>query len=491
MIFSEFFRFLDYFFFLTVTYRVGRWSFLFCFFLFSVFFGELGSNNKKAILIDPPIFPLFNECWLRTYLASQSNSPAIDQLGETQLPVMVWSGSTSNCARSDLSFTTTVSRFTYATPPLFYLPSPHTCPNRVTPLNMDITGHFESASCVIEVDGSDTLAQVKGKLLAELGVPHARRIGVRMKGGGDIGDDDLRICDTEMDEGCAVELYSTGLASITPGVLPDSGDAYILTLSPCDRYLAVVRSEDGVSIFDTETHERLCHFSSEYIYTPSFSPCSRWISCVNKDTECAEVHDVETGALKHSFGEAGDDRKTTAWSPCGTMLLSWSSKGLQVWDIAAGVVVHEWSHIVGGDFIMVVGGDRVAVCSEGVKEFTLWDYTTGEEVRVLTCPAGVNYMALSPDQRWIAACCNKCVRVWNIETAECVFETSCESDWTDVAVSNDRVAAYSSQILRVWEIPTQEKVLDSDAGMCNYGLAMSSCGGAVMYGRESVEIVDI
>ena len=81
---------------------------------------------------------------------------------------------------------------------------------------MDITGHFESASCVIEVDGSETLAQVKGKLVAELGVPHARQVGVRMRGGGDIGNDDLRICDTEMDEGCAVELYCTG-ANITPG----------------------------------------------------------------------------------------------------------------------------------------------------------------------------------------------------------------------------------------------------------------------------------
>ena len=40
---------------------------------------------------------------------------------------------------------------------------------------------------------------------------------MRMRGGGDIGIDDLRICDTEMDEGCAVELYYTG-ANITPGV---------------------------------------------------------------------------------------------------------------------------------------------------------------------------------------------------------------------------------------------------------------------------------
>ena len=84
---------------------------------------------------------------------------------------------------------------------------------------MDITGHFESASCVIEVDGSDTLAQVKVKLLAELGVPRARHVGVRMKGGVDIGNDDLRICDTVIDEGCAVELYCTG-TNITLGVIP-------------------------------------------------------------------------------------------------------------------------------------------------------------------------------------------------------------------------------------------------------------------------------
>ena len=88
---------------------------------------------------------------------------------------------------------------------LTWKPSPlgltHVSPqNRVTPLNMDITGHFESASCVIEVDGSDTLAQVKGKLVAEFGVPRARQVGVRMRGGGDIGDDDLRICDTQVDE---------------------------------------------------------------------------------------------------------------------------------------------------------------------------------------------------------------------------------------------------------------------------------------------------
>ena len=404
-------------------------------------------------------------------------------------------------ARSSLLFlqmTTHLISFTNTTPPLFFLPSPHSTPHRTEspPLNMDITGHFESASCVIEVDGSATLAQVKGKLVAELGVPRARHVGVRMRGGGDIGNDDLRICDTEMDEGCAVELYCTG-PNIAPGVIQGSQKTYDLTLSPCDRYLAVTDRERGVSIFSTETHECLCSFPAKATSSPSFSPCSEWISCASKDTQCSEVHDVKTGALKHSFGDEGDELPTTAWSPCGTKLLSCcEEKGLQVWDIAAGVVVHEWDHIAKCLYVIVVAGDKVAMFGDSSKSITIWDYTTGVEVLVLTCPSDVFYVALAPNQRFIAACMDNCVCVWNIETGECVFEDNSGSNsaesWSDVAVSNDIVAACSSQAFVVWSVSTGKQLLcrdfeDSDS----YGLAISSCG-MVMYGRdEGVEIVDI
>ena len=358
---------------------------------------------------------------------------------------------------------------------------------------MDITGHFESASCVIEVDGSATLAQVKGKLVAELGVPRARHVGVRMKGGGDIGNDDLRICDTAMDEGCAVELYCTG-ANITPGLLSHSNNTRGLTLSPCDRYLAVMDRDDVVSIFDTETHECLCSFLADHTCNPSFSPCSEWISCVSNDTECAEVHDVKTGALEHSFGDEGVARWATAWSPCGTKLLSCCrNKGLQVWDIATGVLVHEWSHIADCENVMVVAGDRVVMFGQNSKDVTIWDYTTGVEVLVLTCPSRVNYVALSPNQRFIASCTNNCVRLWNIETGECVFEDVSDNYWDDVAVSNDIIAAHASEILCVWSISTGKQLMHSEFEMYDScGVAVSSCGGVVMHpGDEGVEIVDI
>ena len=323
---------------------------------------------------------------------------------------------------------------------------------------MDITGHFESASCVIEVDGSDTLAHVKGKLVAELGVPRARGVGVRMRGGGDIGNDDLRICDTVMDEGCAVELYYAG-ANITPGVIPYPDGMHTITLSPCDRYLAVMGRQEDMCIFDTETHERLCRFPC-FTCAPSFSPCSEWISSVNKDTQCAEVHDVKTGALKHSFGEAGGETKTTAWSPCGTKLLSFSSsKVLQVWDIATGVVVHEWDHIVECHTVMVVTGNRVAIVGHNSRCTAIWDYTTGVEVLLLTHPNTVDYLALTPNQRFIAACDYQCVRVWNIETGECVVEKLRHSYWSHVAASNDIVAAYSFCALSVWSISSGEELL--------------------------------
>ena len=361
--------------------------------------------------------------------------------------------------------------------------------NRVTPLNMDITGHFESASCVIEVDGSDTLAHVKGKLVAELGVPRARGVGVRMRGGGDIGNDDLRICDTVMDEGCAVELYYAG-ANITPGVIPCSVNTCALTLSPCDRYLAVM-CRQNVSIFDTETHECLCRFPCLPSCDPVFSPCSEWISSVNRDTQCAEVHDVKTGALKHSFGDDGDVRKKV-WSPCGTKLLSCcKSKGLQVWDIATGVVVHEWSHIVECRDVMVVKGSRLV--RKNGRCITIWDYTTGVEVLVLTNPHSVKYVALSPNQRFIAAICNNCVRVWNIETAQCVVENFGQYSGTRVAVSNDIVAAYTSWVMSLWSISTGEQLLFRDLEThSSRGVAISSCGGVVIYGTtDAIKIVDI
>ena len=370
------------------------------------------------------------------------------------------------------------------------LPSPHISPQaRVAP-NMDITGHFESASCVIEVDGSDTLAQVKGKLLAELGVSRARHVGVRMRGGGDIGNDDVRICDTVIDEGCAVELYCIG-ANITPGVIKLLERTSFIILSPCDRYLALMDCESGVSIFDTETHEQLCQFRAKATSSPAFSPCSEWISCVNKDTQCAEVHDVNTGALLHSFGDEGDERTTTAWSPCGTKLLSRCvKKGLQVWDIATDVAVHEWDRVK-CKYVMEVTGDRVAMFKDDSEDVIIKDYTTGEEVLVLTCPASVNYVALSPNQRIIAACCDECVRVWNIETGKCVFEDLSEN-FTDVAVSDDIVAAHAPEILCLWSISTGKQLLHRDMVECSYGLAISSCGGVVIcVGSGGVEIVAI
>ena len=360
---------------------------------------------------------------------------------------------------------------------------------------MDITGHFESASCVIEVDGSDTLAQVKGKLVAELGVPRARCVGVRMRGGGDIGEDNVRICDTEMDEGCAVELYCT--ANITPGLLKKSNDTYSLTLSPCDRYLAIMRGSCRLFIFDTETHECLCRFPAEACSSPSFSPCSEWISSVNEGGQCAEVHDVKTGALKHSFGGEGDESKATAWSPCGTKLLSCCRKGLQVWDIATGVVVHEWSHIVHCAWAMVVVGDKVATFVNPTNStgIAVWDHTTGVEVSAQTFPSAVEYVALVPNECFIAACCPTCVHVWNIETGECVFEDLSANNWFNVAVSNDVVAAYARDVLILWSISTGEQLLNreiADYAYRSFGLAISSCGGVMIYGSGAgVEIVDI
>ena len=141
--------------------------------------------------------------------------------------------------------------------------------------------------------------------------------------------------------------------------------------------------------------------------------------------------------------------------------------------------------------MMLVTGDRVAMFGNNSKDVTIWDYTTGVKVLVLTCPSEVSDVALSPNQRFIALCRDICVRVWNIETGECVFED--DSGSTDVAVSNDTVALYTSDTLCLWSVSTGKQLLQRDVvGEYDYGVAISSCGGVLMYGgSEGVEIVDI
>ena len=96
---------------------------------------------------------------------------------------------------------------------------------------------------------------------------------------------------------------------------------------------------------------------------------------------------------------------------------------------------------------------------------------------------------------FIAACVNGSLFVWNIETGERVFrDVSHAQSWIDIAMSNDIVAAYSCKILTLWSISTGKQLLhrelSSPGDSC--GLAISSCGGVVMYGRdEGVEIVEI
>ena len=217
-----------------------------------------------------------------------------------------------------------------------------------------------------------------------------------------------------------------------------------------------------MDIFDTETHECLCSFPScmhsYYGRVPAFSPCSEWISSANEATSCTEVRHVKTGALKHSFGDEGERRAST-WSPCGTkLLLCCKSKGLQVWDIATGVVVHEWDHNVEDYYgTMVVSGNRVAMIVNG--KVTVVDYTTGVEVFVFTCSYRVNCIALSPNQRFITACSPISVRVWNMETGERVFEDVSDNKWGRGAVSNDIVAASCSKMVCLWSISTGKQTV--------------------------------
>ena len=163
------------------------------------------------------------------------------------------------------------------------------------------------------------------------------------------------------------------------------------------------------------------------------------------------------------------------------------------------------------DLAMTVLGDRVVVCGE-TSVLTVWDYTTGAKVFDLACTTRVKCVAVSPNQRFIAAICSsQSVRVWNTETSECVFDLFDDYGGGEifdglllfrnngVAVSNDSVAATNgSREVKLYSIATSEVLCRKKADRCVRGLSechgvvLSRCGDMLVFGaRGGVKIVDV
>ncbi|MHB8764500.1 MAG: WD40 repeat domain-containing protein [Deferrisomatales bacterium] len=186
--------------------------------------------------------------------------------------------------------------------------------------------------------------------------------------------------------------------------LDTAGPAYALAFSPDGRYLAagveVHRSKDGVELYDTRTWSRLRHLVRPEVAARNaggysavaFSPDGRYLAGANGSSPKGggvDVWDVATGLVYRTLPCAVGELLAIAYSPDGRTIAAGGIRDdvVELWDVASGQLVRKLGKGAKGDVealaftpdgtrllcaFMVQGTEAV-----GAGDVKLWDVASG------------------------------------------------------------------------------------------------------------------
>lgn len=168
----------------------------------------------------------------------------------------------------------------------------------------------------------------------------------------------------------------------------------------------------------------------------------------------------QTNQGKDILLQAGEkDIKQLGFTPCGTYLASISALGntIRLWDASNGKLYKELRHrnsqrvrcfsFSPNGRILIAGYDR---------EFSLWNWRTGEEIEVLRMPAATLSTAFHPNGKMVAISVGASVSLWNMEKMESIDDFfSSEQGAYHLTFSEDgkRLAcSLGIESIRIWNL---------------------------------------
>lgn len=148
------------------------------------------------------------------------------------------------------------------------------------------------------------------------------------------------------------------------------------------------------------------------------SPDQRWlaVSGPHKDRGVTLLVEVETGSIVRRLSKNEDMIVRVVFSPDQKRLVTVSQRNEAiVWNLENGNRLYTWTDPSVLEVAYSADGHLVATGEEGV---TLWDPTTGKEVRRLPVRERVRGgLAFSPDGRWLAVA-NSHIELWEAGTGK-------------------------------------------------------------------------
>jgi WD40 repeat protein len=255
--------------------------------------------------------------------------------------------------------------------------------------------------------------------------------------------------------------------------------------------LRLMNAKTGKDLGPSDDDKRL-------ILSASFSPDGRLLATVDNDTRTgalglgASLWDVKTRKLVRRVAERVMSLQLVLFAPNGKLLVAGETS--QLWDI-------DKDKQVGPTLPLSLGrlrsaaftpDSRYLVSGDLSGNVEVWDFETGDRVRVLTGLAGyIMTLSVSPDSRLLAAGGWCGIKVWEIETGlERRSFHDFEGNAFAVAFSPDGRALASgngAQEIVVWGIPGiptpgERKIAPSDVVVKLWKDLASNDGGQVHRG---------
>lgn len=196
-----------------------------------------------------------------------------------------------------------------------------------------------------------------------------------------------------------------------------------------------------------------------------------------------------------------------AWSPDGTRLASFGTRGLEmaasrslnVWNTVDYTLVNTIPVTGGGTALTWnVTGDRLA-SANGVGGTTVWDAISLQEIFSLEHSETENIIssvAWSPDNSLIATTgTDSTIRIWNADTGvQVAFLVKADvPDFQHLLQWNtdgSQIASAAGPIIEVWEVASETRILSTDVGQYLRGISWQP-DGSIIYAIDTIEVLTV
>ncbi len=222
-----------------------------------------------------------------------------------------------------------------------------------------------------------------------------------------------------------------------------------------------------IALFDIKTGQKQGQLEKIHgpVLAAAFDPTGKHL--LTTDGKAVGLWDVAGRKLFKQLPEDPDGTKFVLAAPNGRVFLG-GEKQSRLWDVAADKLIHDLP-IAGAKYhSMDISADgHLLFCGDNSNHAEIWDLDRGEKTRTLSGLKGYLRVAVSPDQRLLAAGGWQGIKIFEIATGH---ERRAFEDYVGdayaLAFSPDGralAAAVGDSTIMVWDVPGKALVMEDKA----------------------------